>query len=62
MKKMRCSCCGKQFEVGERYFDLDEEVLCEDCLVENYMFTNEEEPEPEEESDPRYEPEYWEDR
>lgn len=59
---MICDCCGKQLEVGELYYDIDGDILCEDCMKDNYSVINQEEPERELEGDPRYEPEYWEDR
>ena len=59
---MRCDCCGRQLEYGETYFDIGGENICQDCLMDNYSLTCKEEPEVEEEGDPRYEPEYWEDR
>ena len=59
---MVCDCCGKQLAYGEIYFEIDAENICEDCLRDNYSYVNTEEPEVEEEGDPRGEPEYWEDR
>ena len=63
---MRCSCCGKIIEVGEYFYKFDDENVCYEC-IEDYLDDIKSEhtercTEVEEESDPRYEPEYWEDR
>lgn len=62
---MRCSCCGKIIEPGEYFYRFDDNV-CYEC-IEDYMDDMKSDhtercTEEEEESDPRYEPEYWEDR
>lgn len=27
-----CTCCGYEFNNGEAYYEVGEEILCEDCL------------------------------
>ena len=63
---MRCSICGKIIEDGEYYYSFDDADVCHEC-IEDYIDDYKDEhhircTEREEDSDPRYEPEYWEDR
>ena len=34
-----CSECGNPFEDGDRYFDINGEKLCENCLIDKYRRT-----------------------
>ena len=31
-----CSECGNPFEDGDKYFAINDEQLCEDCLIDKY--------------------------
>lgn len=56
---MLCDCCKRRLEDGEEYYDMPDAVVCEDC-IKDYLIDHKFEYE--EEGDPRYEPEFWEDR
>lgn len=56
---MLCDYCKRKIESGEDYFDLPDATVCEDC-IDDYL--RDHRYELEEDDDPRYEPEYWEDR
>lgn len=33
---LHCALCGGVIYDGDDYFDLDDMVLCEDCMIDNY--------------------------
>ena len=33
---LHCAMCGGTIYDGDDYFDLDDMILCEDCMIDNY--------------------------
>ena len=63
--KMLCDYCGEVIKEGETMYVFDDVTVCEDCLeayLDDYVNDHKEVCRETVDDDPRYEPEFWEDR
>lgn len=38
-KRQKCAICGNPICVDDYYYEINDEKICEDCMIENYRLT-----------------------